>query len=315
MADPPQNERGRATATPETEATTTTPGAEMTRLGWIVVGVAGGVAAVVLVTLVTLASMWIRDALRPTNAGLIPAAYKEWMEASTDPSTIVDLAGWCKSRQKTGQLSVSIPTSLLSVSAGLTTMPRGAFAFDEKMAPKLDTPSYLLAAVTLSNDIARSRVDIVSENIRDYITMQVLEWIFVGMGAITTILIAIKTMGWSVRSHAYLAVGIAAIISSSLGTATGALINFYTPRITYQRSSHALANLRVLHHQLVEGIARQGQICEPMSWPKDWKLTRIRTLADRYAAIMEAAQAEITTAEAASSEGEDSTPGKSPSTK
>jgi len=280
----------------------------MTQLGWKFVWIALVVAAIVLVTLMGFASRWIWHDLHRTN-GLIPAAHKEWMDASTDHSTLVELASWCKSRQKTGQLSVSIPTSLLSVSAGLTTMPRGAFAFDEKMAPKLDTPSYLLAAVTLSNDIARSRVDIVSENIRDYITMQVLEWIFVGMGAITTILIAIKTMG-TVRSQAYLAVGIAAIIFSSLGTATGALISFYTPRITYQRSSHALANLRVLHHQLVEGIARQGQICEPMGWPKDWKLTRIRMLADRYAAIMEAAQEEMTTAEAASSEGENSPPGR-----
>jgi hypothetical protein len=178
------------------------------------------------------------------------------------------------------------------------------------VAPTLDTPSYLLAAVALSNDIARSRVDIASENTRDYITMLVLQWIFVGIGAITTILIAIKSTS-TVRSHAYLAVGIAAIIFSSLGTATGTLISFYTPRVTYQRSSHALATLRGLHHQLVQGIARQGQICEPMSWSKDWRVTRIRALADRYASIMEAAQAEMTTAEAASSEGEDSPPGGS----
>jgi hypothetical protein len=84
--------------------------------------------------------------------------------------------------------------------------------------------------------------------------MSLLQITLVVIGAITTILISIKSIshpGTNATSGPYFAIGIAAIVFSSLGTAVAALNSFYHPRELYLESDHSLLALRQLHSDVV----------------------------------------------------------------
>jgi|SRR5262245_14931004 len=285
------------------------PSRQLSPLGWCIIGATALFSFVAAAALGTHAYRWIDGVMREDRAGLNTTAQREQGRAALDHATIVDLAAHCTPQSTLPIIEVS--HRLLTVAPNGPGADVTAFPYPEPgRRVQLNTPSYLLAVLTLSNDIARSRVEIANQSVRDYVAMQVFQWALVIVGAITTVLIGIKSTS-TVRSHAYLAIGIAAIIASSLGTALATLNSFYTPRLTYQRSSHTLASLRSLHVKLVESVTRQGGVCDTLGWPKDWKYTRIRAMADQYAAIIDAAQAD-TSADPAPPGPEGSDPGADP---
>jgi len=265
---------------------------ELSTIGWWMIGTAGVVAFVVLLGLVYLGVSSITESLK-TKDGLNSAAYSEWTAASADHSVIVEIAALCKPTAS----SLAVSDRILRI------FPNGSMdvpASTRKEPPSvtLDTPSYLLSALTLSNDIGRLRIEQATQKTVNYVWMEVLQWMLVAVVAITTILISIKSMS-TVRTHAYFAIGVAAIIFSALGTAIAGLNSFYLPRTAYLSSSHSLTSLRTLHLQLAAGITRQGQMCTAMKWPPDWRLTRIKAIADQYAAILNAVESGGTTSDSA----------------
>jgi hypothetical protein len=65
------------------------------------------------------------------------------------------------------------------------------------------------------------------------------------------------------RSSIFTAIGIAGIIFSTLGTSLAAINSFYSPRSIYERDERTLSNLRSLHLQLVNGVARSPKLTSP----------------------------------------------------
>jgi hypothetical protein len=129
--------------------------------------------------------------------------------------------------------------------------------------------------------------------------MQIFEWWIVLIGAVTTILIAIKTMSGE-RSDLTTAIGVAAIVFSTLGTSIATLNSFYTSRLIYERDERALQALQALHLQLATGITRQETVCDPpKKWPEDWRVKRIKELTDQYAATLGSTPATVSAPEGA----------------
>lgn len=135
-------------------------------------------------------------------------------------------------------------------------------AAEAKPLPGLALSNYARTAIYLSDEISRSRVESANNAYVGHWVMVGFQWIIVFIGALTTILISLKSImtadggqkAWSLR------VGIAAILCSSIGTATSALNSFYGPRETYLKAERSIAALRQLHSDIAIQI---GSIREP----------------------------------------------------
>ncbi len=253
---------------------------------------AAGGAILIVMLLLALAGWQLYGTLKTEN-GLTAAARDEWVAARADHAGIIAIAAQC-------QQAGTAFTHPLVVPAALTTIvpngwhgpatPKPAQPESDQPALTLEAPSYLLASIILINDIGRSRVDVAGNTARDNAWMQVFEWALVLIGAITTVLISIKSISAD-RGTAFTAVGIGAIIFSTLGTSVAAVNSFYSPRTTYEHDQRTLADLRNLHLQLATGIAREGNLCTSwVHWSRDWRFARIKALTDQYASITDASR-------------------------
>lgn len=106
------------------------------------------------------------------------------------------------------------------------------------------------AVVTLSSAIAAKRVQLASAAKDAYWKMQTFEWVLVGLGAATTLLVSLKSMTDPPIARWSTGIGIAALAFSATATAGATLNSFYHPRAIYLKDQHVLANLRRMHNDI-----------------------------------------------------------------
>jgi hypothetical protein len=195
--------------------------------------------------------------LAPNYADVSPAAIQEWLLARADHESIAAAVAACSNIQ---DLDVQ-PNSIRAV-LRLDTLPNGSRGLsgnpEQKSGGTLTLSNYQRAVIYLSDSIMRSRVEAATNANQNYSSMFWFQLAIVGIGAITTILISIKSIAPTGESPATnnlsLWVGILAIIFSSLGTATSALNSFYGPRESYLKSERSLAGLRQLHSDIAAKV-------------------------------------------------------------
>ncbi len=247
-------------------------------------------ATVLLVGLMLAGAGWRLYHEVQTENGLTPSAYEEWTAAKADHALIVAVAGGCRVESASFTHPLTLPAALLTLvpdrwrgQPAPSDMPPEPSA--SAPAPQVDTPSYMLGAVVLSNDIGRARVALAGKVSADNAWMQVFEWAMVLIGAITTVLISIKSIMTS-RSPAFTVIGIGAIIFSTFGTSIAGINSFYGPRSIYEQDQRTLTNLRDLQSQIASGITRERGLCRSWTNPtRDWRFVQLRKLAEQYEAI------------------------------
>jgi hypothetical protein len=189
-----------------------------------------------------------------------PAAFQEWRLATGDHEIIAAAAAACT---KIADLD-SLP-NYIRAQLRLDLLPNGSIGqspFDEntrKEPKQFALSNYMRAAIYLSDSISRGRIESAATASDNYSSMFWFQLAIVGIGAITTILISIKSIappdspGKAISLSLW--VGILAIIFSSIGTATSALNSFYGPRESYLKSERSLSALRQLHSEIAAKIA------------------------------------------------------------
>jgi hypothetical protein len=252
--------------------------------GW---AVAGGV-----IITIGLLALWaaVHDINRPfdVNHPSQIGTYEK-IAAKANHDAIVAVGYLCDSeRDETGK-AIRVSDYLLTMAAD---NDADQLTNNAKSSPpmSLQPPSYILAAIVLSHHIGWARIALAEEVRWSYIAVQIFQWSIVVIGAITTVLISIKAMS-NDQWRFYIAVGIAAIIFSTLGTAIATMNSFYAPRVTHDHDEHSLRALQTLHLQLATGITREDHVCDPptRSWTNDWRFKRIKAIAEQYAAVMSSA--------------------------
>jgi hypothetical protein len=220
----------------------------------------------------------------PVGRELIPARAQHFSiaVAVTRCSPDVDL---------TGNLPATIVASLM-----LGLEPTGELMWpndEERLAtapkPRLELNNYQASIFVLSDAISRARMQIAGIVVDSKAKMELYQWTLIILGAITTILVSIKSMS-SERTPVFVAIGILAIITSALGTACSGIISFYSPNDTYVRSERALLQLRQLHTDLSFEVASAVALCEPIKSesPDDLRTKRLRDLSTRLTEILNA---------------------------
>jgi hypothetical protein len=120
----------------------------------------------------------------------------------------------------------------------------------------LQITNYHRTAIFLSDSIARNRFEAAVNANNNYSNMFNFQLSIIIIGAITTVLISIKSISNSENwATTYFWIGIFAIIFSSIGTATSTLNAFFGPREAYFRTERSLASLRQLHTEIAARIA------------------------------------------------------------
>jgi hypothetical protein len=112
--------------------------------------------------------------------------------------------------------------------------------------------NYARTAIYLSDATTRARIESANIAYFNHTTMLWFQWAIVIIGAMTTILISLKSIvpGDDTLKKLSLQIGIAAILLSSIGTATSALNSFFGPREAYLKAERSLAALRQLHSDI-----------------------------------------------------------------
>jgi hypothetical protein len=167
------------------------------------------------------------------------AAIREWQLARADHESIAAAVAACWNIQ-----DLDVQPDFIRAALRLDTWPDGSrnrtfsASLEQKSsagtATTLTVSNYQRAIIYLSDSIARSRAEAATNASLNYSSMFWFQLAIVGIGAITTILISIKSIAPTgelpTTNNLSLWVGILAIIFSSLGTATSALNSFYGPR-------------------------------------------------------------------------------------
>lgn len=210
------------------------------------------------------------------------AAFHEWHLATADHELIATAVAACSKIYDLGrqpqyireELRLDIlpdgrrytrpPDKPSSPSAKDTALP------NPKEPAELVMSNYMRAAIYLSDSITRSRIESATTANTNYTSMFWFQLAIVALGAVTTILISIKSIvpSGNAASRASLLIGIFAIVFSSIGTATSALNAFYGPRESYLKSERSLAALRQLHSDIAVHIASATDPQDPQKCPK-----------------------------------------------
>jgi hypothetical protein len=218
---------------------------------------------------------------------LDPAGRNELIAARVDHDAILAVGYSCPAPNDSAP-TIKVADHLLTMAADDTTQqPTGSAP--PPMA--LQEPSYMLAAIVMSQHIGWARIALAEEARWTSVSMQIFQWWVVVIGAITTVLISIKAIS-NERTNSHLAIGIAAIIFSTVGTAVATMNSFYAPRVTHDQDQRSLQALQALHLELATAITREESVCDPLNkGPADWRVKRIKAIAAQYAAVMSATQA------------------------
>jgi hypothetical protein len=241
------------------------------------------VAAFMAAMVLTAAAGWMifgsqRRVDGPTSRRQDAVAH-EWRLASAEHKNIAEAVAACSGTTNFAALPASVREQLRldilpdgakrgeddrkpSVFRETVALDSRSFAAEPRGETSLSLSNYARAAIYLSDEISRSRIESANNAYVNHWVMVGFQWVIVLIGALTTILISLKSImtadgqqrAWSLR------IGIAAILCSSIGTATSALNSFYGPRETYLKAERSLAALRQLHSDIAIQI---GSIREP----------------------------------------------------
>jgi hypothetical protein len=133
---------------------------------------------------------------------------------------------------------------------------------DGSEPPNLDLTNFQNAVIYLSATISQARLQTAAVAAESKRWRTWVEWTLVIVGAVTTILISIKSIA-NERTRVYMAIGILAIIFSAAGTAGASLNAFYAPGDNYLRSEKELGQLRLLHSDVAKYVAGMREnICD-----------------------------------------------------
>lgn len=199
-------------------------------------------------------------------ARLSTAALQEWQTARADHQAIVFAVVPCLQLAtlsgQPGPLSSELLLTMLSTGEN----QRHLIANNDTPYTTLKMTSFHRAAIYLSHAVARARVEAMGSAHDSYSRMQYFQIATVIIGAITTILISIKSTSID-NTRLSLLIGILAIIFSSVGTATSALNSFYSPREGYIKNQKSTSVLRKLHMDIATTVSSQAEsdTCTPMT--------------------------------------------------
>jgi hypothetical protein len=191
-------------------------------------------------------------------ARLSTAALQEWQTARADHQAIVFAVVPCLQLATLSGQPGPLSSELL-----LTVPPTGEYqrhltVNQDTSYTTLKMTSFHRAAIYLSHAVARARVEAMGSAYDSYSRMQYFQIATVIIGAITTILISIKSTSID-NTRLSLLIGILAIIFSSVGTATSALNSFYSPREGYIKNQKSLSVLRKLHMDIATTVSSQAE--------------------------------------------------------
>ena len=174
----------------------------------------------------------------------------------------------------------SYPSTVLADAAGAGASPRPPRATDGSgsSAPDLgDVDSFSTAVIYLSHAVAQKRAQVAAAATGAYSRMLEFQWLIVVFGAVTTILVSLKSMTdppigkWSTW------IGVGAVVFSTLGTATATLDSVYQVRGEYAKDRHLLNSLRRLHNDMAVTVALRPR--------HDNRCTRIEEVNDAHYTI------------------------------
>jgi hypothetical protein len=222
--------------------------------------------------------------------------YHEWRQASADHEVIAAAVAACSriydlssqpdyvreelrldilpsgKRNRQSSAAAVKPTDIATaqLKEPAAAKPREAAPAKPKPPTELMMSNYMRAAIYLSDSITRARVEAAANAHANYNNMFWFQLLIVGIGAVTTILISIKSMvpSGNAASRLSLWIGIAAIIFSSIGTAIAASNSFFGPREAYLRNERSLGSLRQLHSDIASHIASAADATDPQKCPK-----------------------------------------------
>ncbi|HXN67582.1 MAG TPA: hypothetical protein VN926_07995 [Bradyrhizobium sp.] len=199
-----------------------------------------------------------------------PAAVQEWRLATADHEIIAAAVAACSKIFDLGAQPDFVRAELR-----LDTLPdgrRSSASDQQQKGGNLVLSNYQRAAVYLSDSITRGRIESATNANENYSNMFWFQIAIVSIGAITTILISIKSIAPADNAPTAVSlslwVGILAIIFSSVGTATSALNSFYGPRESYLKNERSLASLRQLHSDIAVKITSVTDAEHPDKCPK-----------------------------------------------
>jgi len=262
------------------------------------IAVAGGIVVLLLAGLLLLKVVQALDAV-PDLHRQSTAGQSEWIAARADHDAILDIARECANDvdqivrriNESGDTARKVPVSAHLLSMTLDEAPTSLPTGGQPEPIVLPTPNSILPAIVLSYRIGWSRVALAEQERESEVRMNHFQWCIVLIGAITTILISIKTIS-QIRPGLQIWIGVIAMIFSTLGTATATMHSFYAPRIVHDHAQQGLQTLQALHLQLTSAVVRDRHPCDPPKpWPNDWRAKRIKAITDQYVAAIGAAHA------------------------
>jgi hypothetical protein len=148
--------------------------------------------------------------------------------------------------------SDSTPPAPAQVSDGITRGAEGSSL--EKQDVEIQDP-YSSAVLYLSREIVAKRAELASEARTAYRQVARFEWVIVVIGAITTILISLKSVIDNPFKRWNTWIGVFAIVFSAAGTAASGLNAFYGGREAHARDERLLSYLRRMHNDMAVTVA------------------------------------------------------------
>jgi len=174
-------------------------------------------------------------------------------------------------------------------------------------APVLNLNNYQASVLILSDAVSRARMQIAGIVASSKTRMERYQLALIIIGAMTTILISVKSIA-NEKTRGYVTIGILAIVFSALGTACASINAFYSPSDTYARSERALLQLRQLHTDLSLAVASADDLCKPMDSqaPNDLKTKSLKDFSTRLTEILNGSGAGGTTMQSPTGHSKDS---------
>jgi hypothetical protein len=203
-----------------------------------------------------------------------PVGVQEWRLATADHQIIVAAVAACSKI-----FDLDRQEDYVRAQLRLDTLPDGTrtefYRFsgssDSKEPRNVTLTNFQRATIFLSDATSRARIETAVSAAENYRTMFWFQLAIVGLGAITTILISVKSISNAQtrkNQNWYFWIGIFAIIFSAVATATSALNSFYGPREAYYKSGRSLSALRQLHADIVARVASTTDTEHPENCPK-----------------------------------------------
>jgi hypothetical protein len=145
-------------------------------------------------------------------------------------------------------------------------------------APDIQLNNYQRTILYISQSISRARGELASSAAQNQSSMISYQFLIIILGAMTTILVSIKSMSQG-NTKPYFVIGILAVVFSASGTAMSSINSFVGPSEAYVRSERALLQLRQLHMDLELLIAEDKNVCKEFD-AESLNDTRAKKIAD-----------------------------------